>query len=54
MEFYNEKDLEYWKKQADAGKAVLLEIPVSMLLDLDIRSLSEDASRPPDMEDMAK
>ena len=54
MEFYNEKDLEYWKRQADAGKAVLLEIPVSMLLDLDIRSLSEDASRPPDMEDLEK
>ena len=54
MEFYNEKDLEYWKRQADAGKAVLLEIPVSMLLDLDIRSLSEDPSQPADMEDLEK
>ena len=36
MDFYSEKDLQYWKRQAQEGKAVILEIPVSMLLDLDI------------------
>lgn len=40
MEFYNRKDLEYWKKQAELGKAVIIEIPLEMLLDLDISQLS--------------
>ena len=41
MEFYNRKDLEYWRKQAAIGKAVIIEIPVEMLLDLDIEELSK-------------
>ena len=45
MEFYDAKDLEYWKKQSEAGKAVLIEIPVSMLLDLDIRTLNKDIQK---------
>ena len=40
MEFYDRKDLEYWRKQAALGKAVIIEIPVEMLLDLDIEELS--------------
>lgn len=52
MEFYDEKDMEYWRKQADLGKAVILEIPVSMLLDLDIRSLSEKQGEKTSMEDL--
>ena len=45
MEFYDARDLEYWKKQSEAGKAVLIEIPVSMLLDLDIRTLNKDIQK---------
>ena len=52
MEFYDEKDMEYWRKQADLGKAVILEIPVSMLLDLDIRSLSEKQGEKTSMDDL--
>ena len=40
MEFYNRKDLEYWRKQAEIGRAVIIEIPPEMLLDLDIEELS--------------
>ncbi len=40
MEFYDRKDLEYWRKQAALGKAVIIEIPMEMLLDLDIEELS--------------
>ena len=40
MEFYNRKDLEYWRKQAVIGRAVIIEIPKEMLLDLDIEELS--------------
>ena len=54
MDFYSEKDLQYWKRQAQEGKAVILEIPVSMLLDLDIRSLSREPARPVSMEDLEK
>ena len=52
MEFYDEKDMEYWRKQADLGKAVILEIPISMLLDLDIRSLSEKQGEKTSMDDL--
>ncbi len=45
MEFYDARDLEYWKKQSEAGKAVLIEIPVSMLLDLDILTLNKDMQK---------
>ena len=41
MEFYNRKDLEYWRKQAEIGTAVIIEIPAEMLLDLDIEELSK-------------
>jgi hypothetical protein len=34
MEFYDEKDMKYWQKQSELGKAVIIKIPVSMLLDL--------------------
>ena len=54
MDFYSEKDLQYWKRQAQEGKAVILEIPVSMLLDLDIRSLSREPAQPVCMEDLEK
>ena len=40
MEFYNRKDLEYWRKQAEIGRAIIIEIPTEMLLDLDIEELS--------------
>ena len=39
MEFYNEKDMEYWRKQAEEGNAVILEIPVDLLLDLDLNKI---------------
>ena len=52
MEFYDEKDLGYWKKQAELGRAVIIDIPVSMLLDLDIRSLKKDSSRAVTMDDL--
>ena len=45
MDFYDEKDMQYWHKQAQLGKAVIIEIPVSMLLDLDINSLSQEKSQ---------
>ena len=40
MEFYNRKDLEYWRRQAEIGRAVIIEIPEEMLLNLDIEALS--------------
>ena len=52
MEFYDRKDLEYWRKQAEIGKAVIIEIPVSMLLDLDIRSLSRTKTNTVTYEDL--
>lgn len=52
MEFFDEKDMEYWRKQADQGKAVILEIPVSMLLDLDIRSISRQKGQRISMDDL--
>ena len=52
MEFYDEKDMAYWRKQADLGKAVILEIPVSMLLDLDISSLSREKTKAVTMDDL--
>ena len=45
MEFYDEKDMKYWRKQSELGKAVIIEIPVSMLLDLDISTLSREKSQ---------
>lgn len=52
MEFYDEKDMAYWRKQADLGKAVILEIPVSMLLDLDISSLSREKTKAVTIDDL--
>lgn len=52
MEFYDSKDMEYWRKQAELGKAVIIEIPVSMLLELDIRSLSKTNSKTVTVEDL--
>jgi len=46
MEFYDMKDLEYWKRQADEGRAVIIEIPVEMLLDMDIDALSRQNVKP--------
>jgi arginyl-tRNA synthetase len=45
MEFYDEKDMKYWRKQSELGKAVIIEIPVAMLLDLDISTLSREKSQ---------
>ena len=52
MDFYDEKDMTYWRKQADLGKAVILEIPVSMLLDLDISSLSREKTKAVTIDDL--
>ena len=41
MEFFNEQDMKYWRRQAEEGKAVIIEIPPELLLDLDINALSE-------------
>ena len=46
MEFYDEKDMKYWQKQSELGRAVIIKIPVSMLLDLDISSLAGQKVRP--------
>jgi len=46
MEFYDIKDLAYWQRQADEGRAVIIEIPVEMLLDMDIDALSKQNVRP--------
>ena len=45
MEFYDEKDMKYWQKQSELGRAVIIKIPVSMLLDLNISSLSRTKSQ---------
>ena len=39
MEFYDEKDMNYWRKQAEEGNAVIIDIPVEMLLELDINEI---------------
>ena len=39
MEFYDEKDMAYWRKQAEEGNAVIIDIPVEMLLELDINEI---------------
>ena len=52
MKFYNEKDMKYWHKQAKLGKAVIIEIPVSMLLDLDISTLSQTRSQVVSSDDL--
>lgn len=52
MEFYDEQDMKYWRKQSEIGKAVIIEIPVSMLLDLDISSLSREKSQTVTSDDL--
>ena len=54
MVFYDEKDMCYWRRQAKEGKAIILEIPVSMLLDLDIKTLSKEPDRPASIEDLER
>ena len=54
MEFYDRKDLEYWRKQAALGKAVIIEIPVEMLLDLDIEELSRTHNAKISPEELAQ
>ena len=41
MEFYDSRDMEYWRKQAAAGAAVIIEIPPEVLLDLDLSAIEE-------------
>ncbi len=52
MEFYDEKDMKYWQKQSEIGKAVIIKIPVSMLLDLDISSLDGTKSQAVTLDDL--
>ena len=52
MEFYDEKDMKYWQKQSELGKAVIIKIPVSMLLDLDISTLSSGKSQAVTSDDL--
>ena len=52
MEFYDEKDMKYWQKQSELGRAVIIKIPVSMLLDLDISSLSRTKSQTVTSDDL--
>ena len=52
MEFYDEQDMKYWRKQSELGKAVIIEIPVSMLLDLDISTLSSGKSQTVTSDDL--
>lgn len=52
MEFYDEKDMKYWQKQSELGRAVIIKIPVSMLLDLDISSLSRTKSQAVTSDDL--
>jgi len=41
MEFYDEKDLAYWRRQSELGKALVIEIPVEMLLNMDFATLTK-------------
>ena len=52
MEFYDSKDLEYWKKQAAEGRAVIIEIPPEVLLDLDINEIERRRENPLTTEEL--
>ena len=42
IEYLTEKDLPYFRKKAEKGEAVILEIPLEILRSMDIKSLLED------------
>ena len=42
IEYQTEKDLSYFRKKAEKGEAVILEIPPEILRSMDIKSLLED------------
>ena len=42
IEYPTEKDLSYFRKKAEKGEAVILEIPPEILRSMDIKSLLED------------
>lgn len=42
IEYLTEKDLSYFRKKAEKGEAVILEIPPEILRTMDIKSLLED------------
>ena len=42
IEYLTEKDLSYFRKKAEKGEAVILEIPPEILRSMDIKSLLED------------
>ncbi len=42
IEYLTEKDLPYFRKKAEKGEAVILEIPPEILRSMDIKSLLED------------
>ena len=42
IEHLTEKDLSYFRKKAEKGEAVILEIPPEILRSMDIKSLLED------------
>ena len=52
MEFYDEKDLAYWRKQSELGKALIIEIPVEMLLNMDFASLPKGKTGSARVEDL--
>lgn len=52
MEFYDEKDLAYWRRQSELGKALIIEIPVEMLLNMDFASLNRGKAGPISASDL--
>ena len=42
IDYLTEKDLPYFRKKAEKGEAVILEIPPEILRSMDIKSLLED------------
>ena len=42
IEYLTEKDLSYFRKKAEKGEAVILDIPPEILRSMDIKSLLED------------
>lgn len=42
IEYLTEKDLSYFRKKAEKGEAVILEIPPELLRSMDIAGLLED------------
>ena len=42
IEYLTEKDLPYFRKKAEKGEAVILEIPPELLRSMDIAGLLED------------